>query len=83
MYSHRTPGLLGNYRVIAARDGIDWKPFEYNMTQAMEYMELAGYVYEVDEPEPEPAGIPTWVYLVGGVVVVVIGVGGYTLLRKK
>jgi len=49
----------------------------------MEYMELAGYSYEVEEPEPEPEPIPTWIYLVGGLAVVAIGIGGYSILKKK
>jgi len=83
MYSHRTPNLWGNMRIMELAEGRIWKPFQYNLTKAMEYMELAGYSYEVEEPEPEPEPIPTWVYLVGGLAVVAIGIGGYSILKKK
>jgi ABC-type transport system substrate-binding protein len=90
MYSHRTPGLWGNMEVMEAREGRTWAPFEYNMTKAMEFMEMAGYDYvgwpPVDEPEPEPEpepGVPIWAYGIGAAVVIVGGISVYSLVRKK
>ena len=67
----------GDYLVRLIAYDADRAPEEYS-DQAQQIR-----VSVADEPHPKPAGVPWWIYLLAGLLVLVVGVVAFLLLRPS
>jgi ABC-type transport system substrate-binding protein len=59
------------------------QPIEYNLTKAKEYMEMAGYRYEVEEEEKAPSFLEAYGIYIGATIAVIAIIVAVIIVARK